>query len=184
MISDGQATHNLNLYPPKPNVDVYNPWWDEFEPELDLSLPLLTLGKAHYFKNETKDDVINGFISNSFFVASVKNVNEEEEVEDIYFKQLRTTPNIDTNPIEIESGKFLNVNPNLIAEKNQWLLQLLQKYSKEFTWDYVDMKGIHPNLCTHRIYLKDGCKPVRKPQCCMNLALRVGERLTTKTYEC
>lgn len=46
VISDGQATQNLNIYPPKPNVDVYNPWWDEFEPESDLSLPLLTLGKA------------------------------------------------------------------------------------------------------------------------------------------
>jgi len=34
------------------------------------------------------------------------------------------------------------------------------------------MKGIHPNLCTHRIYLKDGYKPVRQPQRCMNPALK------------
>jgi len=64
-------------------VDVYNPWWDEFELESDLSLPLLTLGKAQYFKDETEDDVINGYISNSLLVASVKNENEEEDVEDI-----------------------------------------------------------------------------------------------------
>lgn len=45
MISDGQATKNLNLYPPpKPNMDFNNTWWDEFEPESYLSLPLLTLG--------------------------------------------------------------------------------------------------------------------------------------------
>lgn len=90
VISDGQATQNLNLYPPKPNVDVYNPWWDEFGPESDLSLPLLTLGKAQYFKDKTEDDVINGFISNSLSVASIKNANEEEEVEDIDFEQMRT----------------------------------------------------------------------------------------------
>ena len=64
-------------------MDVYNPWWDEFELESDLSLPLLTLGKAQYFKDETEDDVINGYISNSLLVASVKNENEEEDVEDI-----------------------------------------------------------------------------------------------------
>jgi len=53
-------------------------------------------------------------------------------VEDIDFEKMRTTPNIDSSPIEIESGKFLNVNPNLTAEKNQRLLQLLQKYKKAF----------------------------------------------------
>lgn len=84
-------------------------------------------------------------------------------MEDIDFEQIRTTLNIDSSPIEIEFGKFLNINPNLIAEKNQLMLQLLQKYKKAFAWDYMDMKGIYPNLFTHRIYSKDGCKLVRQP---------------------
>ena len=78
VILDGQATQNHNLYLPKQNMNVYNPWWNEFELESDLSLPLLPMGKAHYFKDEIKDDVINGFISNSLSVASVRNENEEE----------------------------------------------------------------------------------------------------------
>lgn len=52
MISDGQATKNLSLYPQNPNMYVYNPWWDEFKPKSDLSLPLLTLRKAQYLKDE------------------------------------------------------------------------------------------------------------------------------------
>lgn len=162
VISDGQATKNLNLYPPKPNLDLYNSWWDELEPELDLSLPLLSLGKAQYFKDEIEDDIINGLISNSLSVASIENSKEEEEVEDIYFEQMRTTLNNDSSPIEIEPGNFLNINPNLTFEQNQLLLQLLQKYKKAFAWDYTYMKGIQPNLCTHHIYLKDGYKPVRQ----------------------
>lgn len=122
VILDGQATKNLNIYPPKPNVDVYNPWWDEFELELDLSLPLLTLGKSQYFKDEMEDDVINDFISNSLSASFARNANAEEEVEDIDFEQMRTTPNIDSNPIEIEPGNFFNINPNLTAEQNQLLL--------------------------------------------------------------
>ena len=69
--------------PPKPNMDVYNPWWNEFKPQLDLSLVLLTLGKTQLFKEETEDDVINGFISNYLPVAFVENAIEEEELEDI-----------------------------------------------------------------------------------------------------
>ena len=34
------------------------------------------------------------------------------------------------------------------------------------------MKGIHPTLCTHCIYLKEDCKPVRQPQRRMNPALK------------
>lgn len=33
------------------------------------------------------------------------------------------------------------------------------------------MKGVHPSVCTHHIYIKEDCKPVRKPQRRMNPAL-------------
>eukprot|EP00253_Pinus_taeda_P032635 PITA_32635 len=138
----------------------------------DLSLPLSTLAKAQYFKDETQDDIINGFLSNSLFVTSIKNLNEEEDIEDINFQQMRTTLNTNNIPIEIEPRNFTNINPNLTTEQNQLLLQLLQKYKKAFAWDYMDMKGIHPNPCTHCIYLKYGCKPVRQPQRRMNIALK------------
>ena len=48
-------------------------------------------------------------------------------MEDIDFEKIRTTPDIYSSPIEIEPGNFLNIKPNLIVEKNQLLLQLLQK---------------------------------------------------------
>jgi len=34
------------------------------------------------------------------------------------------------------------------------------------------MKGVHPSLCTHHIYVKEYLKPVRQPQRRMNLALK------------
>jgi hypothetical protein len=65
MIFDGKATNNLVLYPPaKPSVDHESPLWDEFEPEEGGIQPILTVGKALCFKNETEDDTINNFISN------------------------------------------------------------------------------------------------------------------------
>eukprot|EP00253_Pinus_taeda_P022334 PITA_22334 len=34
------------------------------------------------------------------------------------------------------------------------------------------MKGVHPSVCTHHIYIKEVCKPVRQPQRRMNPALK------------
>jgi hypothetical protein len=64
-ISDGKTTKNLTLYPPaKPSEDLESPLWDEFEPEESGVQPILTLGKALCFKDETEDDTISSFISN------------------------------------------------------------------------------------------------------------------------
>lgn len=38
---------------------------------------------------------------------------------------MKTAPSISNNPIEIEPGKYLNVNPKLTGKKNRLLLQLL-----------------------------------------------------------
>ena len=34
------------------------------------------------------------------------------------------------------------------------------------------MKGVHPSVCTHHIYIKEYCKPIRQPQRRMNPALK------------
>ena len=108
-------------------MDLNSPWWDEFEPEYDFSLPLLTLGKAQYFKDEMEDDIINGFIRNSLSFASIRDPGEEDEVDDAIIEHLKTTPLTISSPVEIELGKCLNINPNLTAKQKILLIQLLQK---------------------------------------------------------
>jgi len=103
-----------------------NPFWDEYEPELDKSQPLLTLGKAEYFKDEIEDDIINGFISNPFSVTSIENLREEEAMEDLSFEHMKTTTNIKRSLVEMEPGKHLSVNLNLTIKLKK-LLQLSQK---------------------------------------------------------
>lgn len=52
------------------------------------------------------------------------------------------------------------------------LIELLKGQQQAFTWDYHDMKGLNPTLCTHNIYIREDCKPVRQPQRRINPALR------------
>ena len=66
--------------------------------------------------------------------------------------------------IEIEPGKTLNINPDLTDDEKQKLIKLLQANKDAFAWDYTDMKGISPELCTHRIYIKEDCQPIYQSQ--------------------
>jgi hypothetical protein len=60
-------------------------------------------------------------------------------------------------PVEIEPGKTLNINPILTDVETQQLMTLLLEHKEAFAWDYTYMKGISPELCTHRIYITEYC---------------------------
>ena len=51
------------------------------------------------------------------------------------------------------------------------LTLILKKHKIVFSWDYSDMKGIHPEMCIHHIYTKYDCRPIKKPQRRMYLTL-------------
>jgi hypothetical protein len=57
--------------------------------------------------------------------------------------------------VEIKPRKTLNINPNLSSAETRRLLKLLIEHKEAFSWDYMDMKGISSELCTHHIYIKE-----------------------------
>jgi len=75
--------------------------------------------------------------------------------------RVNTITNSTTRTIEIYPGKHLNIGNKLQFSQEQEVIALLQKYSKDFAWDYTYMQGIHPNTCIHNIYTDDQIKPVR-----------------------
>ena len=52
------------------------------------------------------------------------------------------------------------------------MITLLKKHKGEFSWEYMDMKGIPSNLCTHHIYIKRDSQPVCQTQQRMNPNIR------------
>lgn len=74
--------------------------------------------------------------------------------------------------MEIGLGKELNVNNALSPSQQKVILQLLQENQSTFAWDYMDMKGLDPMLCTHKIYISTNLKHVRQPQRRVNLILK------------
>jgi len=51
-------------------------------------------------------------------------------------------------------------------------MKLLWENKEAFAWDYTAMKGISSELCTYRIYIKEGSRPVCQSQRRMNPNLR------------
>lgn len=74
--------------------------------------------------------------------------------------------------VEVSLGKELNISKNLTPDNFKSIVELLQDNQKEFTWEYIDMKGLDPKISTHRIYITSKCKPIKKPQQRVNHALR------------
>jgi hypothetical protein len=178
-ISNGYETKHLTLYPhatPLPNND--NSVWVNFEDQ--PTQPLLTIGQALSLKDSTEDELINNFICEPSSVTPEIHNQLTAFLESDNHKNLESgsppqTPKTISSKsasIEIEPGKTLNINPHLTDAETQQLTKLLQENKEAFAWDYTNMKGISPELCTHRIYIKDDCRPICQPQRRMNPKLK------------
>ena len=113
-----------------------------------------------------------------------ENLTEETLVSDNHI--VLVLKNSKSVPIEIESGKTLNINPSLAPDEHDPLTTLLKKHKGVFSWEYTDMKGISSNLCTHHIYIRSDSQPMFHPQQRMNpnllapkLSPKVAERPTS-----
>lgn len=77
-----------------------------------------------------------------------------------------------TVKVEVDLNKYLNINNQLTGTQRITLVDLLKCHQHAFAWDYKDMHGIDPIVCTHRIYIKEDCRPLRQPQRRINPTLR------------
>jgi hypothetical protein len=79
-------------------------------------------------------------------------------------QQIPTTVVHNNKPVEIAPGRVLNINANLNEQQQHKLIQILSKYQQDFSWEYSDMKGIDPQLCTHHIYIEKDAHPSDSPK--------------------
>ena len=51
------------------------------------------------------------------------------------------------------------ISTSLTATEEDKLLRVLRDHKDALSWSLVDLKGIRPSMCMHRILLEDGHKP-------------------------
>jgi hypothetical protein len=81
-------------------------------------------------------------------------------LEDLLEQQIPTTVVHNNKPVDIALGRSLNINAKLDEQQQKTLIQVLSKYQQAFAWEYFDMKGIDPQLCTHQIYIERDARPI------------------------
>ena len=104
--------------------------------------------------------------------AAFDNELEEDPLKDTHDQTIPVTSVANSKIVEIEPRKNLNINANVTPEQETKLIHLLRKYQQAIAWDYPDMKGIDPQLCTHHIYIEKDARPVRQPQRRLNPHLK------------
>ena len=61
---------------------------------------------------------------------------------------------------------------SLTATKEDKLLRVLRDHKDALGCSLADLKGIHPSMCMHRIFLEDGHKPSVETQRRLNLTMK------------
>ena len=53
---------------------------------------------------------------------------------------------------------------SLNLDQETKLIEIIKAHQTSIRWTIVDIKGISPLICTHRIHLEEDVKPSRQPQ--------------------
>lgn len=61
-----------------------------------------------------------------------------------------------------EEPKPIFINASLSREMREQVIQLLKEYKDVFVWTYAQMPHLDPQLVSHKLNIKEGCKPVKQ----------------------
>ena len=112
-----------------------------------------------------------------YFQNESKASNWRPQIEELPLRSIESLPSSfqppkpDLKPLQFNLiYSFLGANetfPVIISSKlnshqEGKLLQTLKMHKNALGWTIVDIKGISPLICTHRIYLQENAKPSRE----------------------
>jgi hypothetical protein len=147
---------------------------------------MLTLEQVRRMQEQSDEKVLSLFLADTNCIeysrsfAELSHIFSSEfqqtchpDITQLYTLSLASSEKEETTElVEISPGKPLYINSSLEPEQKTQVIEMLQRQFDAFAWDYADMKGIHPDTCTHHIYTNDQIRPVRQPQRRMNPTLK------------
>jgi len=86
-------------------------------------------------------------IKYEFFVDNEKKLWVELFIGEIEYPSIKI--------IDIGPTKTVKISTKLTNQQEQKLVHVLKTNIELFVWDYNDIKGTHPSIYTHHIYIKE-----------------------------
>ena len=148
-IKNGPLSKQLVLYPPtQPSIDHDLPiWLENEEDELYNTAPMCTIDVILRGGNLYEDEVIDHAIQNQSSTNNpLKTLVKEFESQPWMEVHSVESTSESTKVIDFGPSLSLKINPNLSNEEEKHLCQLLKENLDAFSWDYKDMKGVHPSV--------------------------------------
>ena len=102
-------------------------------------------------------------------IEEVMMIDEEERFEELPMNEptleLKTLPStLKYAFLDEEKAKPVIISSKLDVKQEEQLLEVLGRNEDAIGWTLVDLKGLDPSLCTHRIFLEDESRTVREAQ--------------------
>ena len=102
-------------------------------------------------------------------IEEVMMIDEEASYEELPMDEptleLKTLPStLKYAFLDKEKAKPVIISSTLDIKLEERLLEILRKNEEAIGWTLTDLKGLDPSLCTHRIFLEDESRPIRKSQ--------------------
>ena len=102
-------------------------------------------------------------------VEEVMMIDEEARYEELPMDEptleLKTLPStLKYAFLDEEKAKLVIIPSELNIKQEKQLLDVLRWNEDAICWTLMDLKGLDPSLCTHRIFLEDKSRPVSEAQ--------------------
>ena len=111
---------------------------------------------------QAEDDLIENLIQNPPpSVLLLEELVEETEANPLVDLCVANPTSLRVKNVEFGPKRTLKINSSLSTSQEKELCSLLENHLDAFAWSYKEMKGVHPSVCTHHIYIKEDCKLVR-----------------------
>ena len=96
-------------------------------------------------------------------------INEEARFEELPMDEptleLKNLPStIKYAFLDEEKAKPVILSSKLEIKQEEQLLKVLRQNEAAIGWTLMDLKGLDPSLCTHRIFLEDESRPIREAE--------------------
>ena len=94
-------------------------------------------------------------------------IDEEARYEELLMDEptleLKTLPStLKYALLDEVKAKPVIISSKLDTKQEEQLLEVLRKNKEAIGWTLMELKGLDPSLCTHRIFLEDESRPVRE----------------------
>ncbi|XP_047170108.1 uncharacterized protein LOC124838525 [Vigna umbellata] len=104
--------------------------------------------------------------------ATFEKIDTKEEVKEKNLELKMLPSHLKYAFLEEDGAKPVIVSNSLLPEEEEKLVEILKANKEVIRWSILDLKGISPTYCMHKIFMEEDYRPVAQPQRWLNPVMK------------